>query len=88
MAEKLNMKCASKNSCGRGFCCTISFNSTGAREAEAMLNDLLPEIQVIWINRYACGNDGGWLNRLVESDGELHDLVWLVGVKVKLKKER
>lgn len=51
------------------------------------MNDLLPEIQVIWINRYACGNDGGWLNRSVESDGELHDLVWLEGVKVKLKKK-
>jgi len=69
-----------------GFCCTISINDTGAQEVEAILGDLLPEIQAIWKNRYACGADGGWLHRSVASDGELPDLVRLVGVKVKPKK--
>lgn len=70
-----------------GFCCTISINSAGAQEVEAMLDDLLPEIRTIWINRYACGADGGWINRSVTSDDELLDLVRLVGVKVKPKKK-
>lgn len=69
-----------------GFCCTISINDAGAQEVEAMLGDLLSEIQAIWINRYAYGADGGWLNRSVVSDDELPDLVRLVGVKVKPKK--
>ncbi|HBU12360.1 MAG TPA: hypothetical protein DEB31_06430 [Clostridiales bacterium] len=69
------------------FCCTISINDTGAREVEAMLSDLRPEIQAIWINRYACGADGGWLNRSVTSDEELPDLIRLIGVKVKPKKK-
>jgi len=47
---------------------------------------LLPEIQASWLNRYACGADGGWLNRSVISDEELPDLIRLVGVKVKPKK--
>lgn len=69
-----------------GFCCTISINDKGAKEIKAMLGDLLPEIQAIWINRYACGVEGGWLNRSVARDDELPDLVRLVGVKVKPKK--
>ncbi|MDR0980527.1 MAG: DUF3788 domain-containing protein [Methanocalculaceae archaeon] len=44
-----------------GFCCTISINDAGAREVEAMLGDLLPEIQASWINRYACGAEGDGL---------------------------
>jgi hypothetical protein len=50
-----------------------------------MIHELLPEIQTIWTNRYACGAEGGWLNRSVESDNELPDLVRLIGVKVKPK---
>lgn len=69
-----------------GFCCTISINDAGAQEVEAMLGDLLPEIQDIWINRYPCGANGGWLNRSVAGDDELSDLVRLIGVKVKPKK--
>lgn len=68
-----------------GFCCTISINDKGAQKVAAILNDLLPEIQSIWINRYPCGTDGGWLNRSVASDDELPDLLRLVGVKVKAK---
>lgn len=69
-----------------GFCCTISISDAGAKEVDAMLGDLLTEIQAAWINRYACGADGGWLNRSVDSDDELPDLIRLVGVKVKPKK--
>ncbi len=68
-----------------GFCCTISINDKGARAVKTMLDSLRPEIQEIWKNRYACGVDGGWLNRSVASDDELPDLVRLVGVKVKPK---
>lgn len=69
-----------------GFCCTISINDAGAREVDAMLVDLLPEIQAMWINRYACGSEGGWLNRSVDSDDELPDLIRLVSVKVNPKR--
>jgi hypothetical protein len=69
-----------------GFCCTISINDKGAQAVKAMLSDLRPEIQAMWENRYACGVEGGWLNRSVESDDELPDLIRLVGVKVKGKK--
>ncbi len=69
-----------------GFCCTLSINDRGAKEVEAMFGNLRPEIQSIWTNRYACGVDGGWLNRSVVSDDELPDLVRLAGVKVKPKK--
>lgn len=69
-----------------GFCCTISINDTGAQQVEAMLGDLLPEIQAVWTNRYPCGADGGWLHRSVASHDELPDLIRLVGVKVKPKK--
>lgn len=68
-----------------GFCCTISINDAKAPQAEAMLGDLLPEIQAAWLNRYACGSDGGWVNRSVEKDDELPDLIRLVGIKVKPK---
>lgn len=70
-----------------GFCCTISINDKGAQEVEAMFGDLLPEIQACWINRYACGADGGWIHHSVVSDDELPDLVRLAGVKVKPKKK-
>lgn len=70
-----------------GFCCTISVSDKGAPKVEAMQNELLPEIQDIWANRYACGAKGGWLNRSVESDRELPDLIRLIGVKVKPQAE-
>ena len=69
-----------------GFCCTISINDKGAQEVDSIFGELLPEIQASWLNRYACGADGGWLNRSVISDEELPDLIRLVGVKVKQKK--
>ena len=70
-----------------GFCCTISISDAGAPKVEAMLGELMPEIREIWTNRYACGAEGGWLNRSVESDEELPSLVRLVGVKVKPAKK-
>ncbi|MCP1103617.1 hypothetical protein M2454_002961 [Aequitasia blattaphilus] len=66
-----------------GFCCTISINDAGAKKVEAMLEDLLPEIQTIWINRYPCGASGGWIHYSVVNDDELSDLIRLIGVKVK-----
>lgn len=69
-----------------GFCCTISINDKGAQQVEAMLGDLLPEIQALWINRYPCGADGGWLHRSVASDDELPDIIRLLGIKVTPKK--
>lgn len=69
-----------------GFCCTISINDKGAQEVDSMFSDLLPEIQASWINRYACGAEGGWLHRSVTSDDELPDLIRLVSVKVRPKK--
>ncbi len=69
-----------------GFCCTISINDKGAPQVEAMLEELFPEIQALWNNRYPCGDAGGWLHRSVVSDDELPDIVRLVGVKVKPKK--
>ena len=69
-----------------GFCCTISIKDKGAQEVDSIFGELLPEIQASWLNRYACGADGGWLNRSVISDEELPDLIRLVGVKVKPKK--
>lgn len=53
---------------------------------EPVLGELNPVIQSAWINRYACGADGGWVNRSVESDEELSSLVRLIGIKVKPKK--
>ncbi len=69
-----------------GFCCTISINDKGASQVEAMLGELLPEIQVLWIHRYPCGTNGGWVHRSVANDDELPDILRLVGVKVKSKK--
>lgn len=84
---------AAKNLCcyvffeENGFCCTISINDRGTKEIETMFGDLRPEIQSIWINRYACGIDSGCLNRSVASDDELSDLVRLIGVRVKPQKD-
>ena len=70
-----------------GFSCTISINDKGAPKVEAMLDDLLPEIQTLWENRYPCGDNGGWIHRPVVGDDELLDIIRLVGVKVKPKKK-
>lgn len=69
-----------------GFCCTISINDKGVKEVKAMLSDLLPEIQALWLNRYPCGEEGGWIHCSVSNNDELTDLVRLVGVRVKPKK--
>lgn len=66
-----------------GFCCTISISDKGAPKVAAMLDELLPEIQAAWANRYACGADGGWIHYSVSNGAELADLVRLVGVKVR-----
>jgi len=68
-----------------GFCCTISINDKGAQQVEAILSDLLPEIQTVWNNRYPCGDFGGWIHYSVEADNELPDLIRLIGIKVKPK---
>lgn len=69
-----------------GFCCTISINDKGAQEVESILGDLRPEIQIVWKNRYPCGDFGGWIHYSVEVDDELPDLIRLIGIKVKPKK--
>ena len=71
-----------------GFCCTISINDKGAHEVESILNDLQPETQTVWNNRYPCGDFGGWIHYSVEADNELFDIIRLVGIKVKPKKIR
>lgn len=68
------------------FCCTISINDGGAPKVEAMLAELHSEIQNIWKNRYPCGAEGGWLNYSVVSDDVLPDLVRLLSIKVKPRK--
>lgn len=70
-----------------GFCCTISINDKGAQKVESILNDLSPEIQSVWNNRYPCGDFGGWIHYSVEADYELPDLIRLISIKVKPKKK-
>lgn len=67
------------------FCCTISINDTRAQQVEAMLGDLQPKTQDLWLHRYPCGANGGWLHYPVASDEEMLDLIQLVGVKVNPK---
>jgi hypothetical protein len=52
-----------------------------------MSGDLLPETQVLWKNRYPCGDFGGWIHLSVETDDELADPIRLIGIKVKPKKD-
>ena len=74
-----------------GFCCTISIGGKGAVEVEAMFKELNPKLQTMWENRYPCGYHGeyygGWIHYSVETDDELLDMIRLVGVKVKPKKQ-
>lgn len=71
-----------------GFCCTISINDAGAPKVDSMFDSLHPELQTCWVDRYACGEKGGWLHRSVESDDELPDLVRLLSAKVKPVKRK
>jgi len=70
-----------------GLSCTLSIADKGVPQVEAMLNDLQPDIQELWKNRYPCGEIGGWLHCSIESDEELSDIVRLLGAKVKHKKK-
>ena len=69
-----------------GFCCTISINDKGAKKVDEIFDELQPEIQKVWNNRYPCGEIGGWIHYSVKEDNELLDLVRLVGIKVNPKK--
>lgn len=69
-----------------GFCCTLSINDKGAKKVEALLENLLPETQTLWHQRYPCGKIGGWIHLSVEQEEELADLLRLVEVKVRGRK--
>lgn len=60
-------------------------------EVEAMFCELNPKLQTVWKNRYPCGYHGdyygGWIHCSVECDDELPDMIRLVGVKVKPKRQ-
>ena len=75
-----------------GFCCTISIGGKGAVEVEKIFDELKPKLQSMWENRYPCGYHedyyGGWIHYSVEHDDELLDMVRMVGVKVKPKKQK
>ncbi|MCL2841373.1 MAG: DUF3788 domain-containing protein [Defluviitaleaceae bacterium] len=68
-----------------GLSCTLSINDKGAPKVEAMLNDLQPDIQTLWKNRYPCGDVGGWIHCSIENEIELSDIIRLLGAKVKQK---
>lgn len=66
-----------------GISCTLSISDKGVPQVEAMLNDLQPDIQELWKNRYPCGDIGGWVHCTIENDAELPDIIRLLGAKVK-----
>lgn len=69
-----------------GFCCTLSINDKGAKKVEALLENLLPETQTLWHDRYPCGEKGGWVHYSVKTEAELTDILKLTGAKVAPKK--
>ena len=70
-----------------GFCCTISINDSGAGVVGKILNTMLPKTKELWQNRYPCGKEGGWVHYSVSDDEELKDIVRMINIKVKPKKE-
>ena len=42
---------------------------------------LSPKAQELWVNRYPCGNSGGWVHYRVLSDNELSDIYKLISVR-------
>ncbi|MCL2365005.1 MAG: DUF3788 family protein [Defluviitaleaceae bacterium] len=75
-----------------GFCCTISIGGKGAMEIDPILHELKPKLQTMWKNRYPCGYHGdyygGWIHYSVAHDDELPDMIRLISVKVKPKKQK
>ena len=65
------------------FTVTIQIGDKQAHLVEDMISDLSPKAQELWMNRYPCGEHGGWIHYRVLNDEELRDVYMLIGAKKK-----
>ena len=65
------------------FTVTIQIGDKHVHFIEEMINDLSSKAQKLWMNRYPCGEHGGWIHYRVLNDDELSDIYMLIGAKKK-----
>ena len=65
------------------FTVTLQIGDKQAHLVEDMIKTLSPKAQDLWINRYPCGDYGGWMHYRVLNDEELHDVYKLIGARKK-----
>jgi hypothetical protein len=66
-----------------GFTVMLQIPGKQVSAVEEILPSLLPKTRDYWVNRYPCGENGGWIHYQEESDAELSDVLKLIHVKKK-----
>ncbi|MDN3956334.1 DUF3788 family protein [Sporolactobacillus laevolacticus] len=66
------------------FTITITIGKPELKKLYQELERMLPKTQILWENRYPCG-EGGWIHYPVENDIELQDIKKLIYIKKKPK---
>lgn len=66
------------------FTITITIGKPELKKLYQELERMLPKTQILWENRYPCG-EGGWIHYPVENDIELQDIKKLMYIKKKPK---
>jgi len=65
----------------QAFTVTLQISDKQAPTIEAMLSTLSPQAQELWVQRYPCGEHGGWLHYRVLADADLADIYKLIAAK-------
>lgn len=68
------------------FTLTLQIGDKEAPALEKKLPYLLPKTREYWLNRYPCGEHGGWIHYRVLADEELPDIYELIRLKKKPSK--
>lgn len=65
------------------FTLTIQIGDKQAHLVDEIMCELSPKARELWVNRYPCGENGGWIHYRVLDDTELNDVYKFIGVKKK-----
>jgi len=60
------------------FTVTIQIGDKQAAALTAILDSLTAKAQDLWVHRYPCGNQGGWVHYEITSDDQLGDIYALI----------
>ena len=69
------------------FTVMLQLGDACVKEMEVLIPSLSNEVQVLWKNRYPCGEQGGWIHMPIKTEQDVNEIRQLIHIKKHVKKE-